>query len=158
MLLILSDDHAGWCMGCAGNPVVKTPNMDHLAREGVFFSEAVTTCPACCAFASLFHQVADGVQQRPPVEGFGKHTSHPVLPPQGFRALGVETGVGSHREEDDTRKLHTDEPGEVRSGHGWYVEVEDHEIDFRGASKKIKSCFAVGHGQDPLPGATQKPT
>ena len=29
------------------NPLVKTPNLDHLAREGILFSEAVCNCPMC---------------------------------------------------------------------------------------------------------------
>lgn len=34
-------------MGCAGNPVVKTPNLDRLAREGVRFTNAVCATPYC---------------------------------------------------------------------------------------------------------------
>ena len=34
-------------MGCYGNTVCKTPNLDRLAREGVRFSNAYTTCCLC---------------------------------------------------------------------------------------------------------------
>ncbi len=35
ILFILSDDQGAWAMGCAGNPDVRTPNLDSLAREGL---------------------------------------------------------------------------------------------------------------------------
>ncbi len=34
-------------MGCAGNPVIRTPHIDRLASEGTLFSQAVTPCPIC---------------------------------------------------------------------------------------------------------------
>jgi arylsulfatase A-like enzyme len=43
ILLILSDQHHAGVMGCAGHRVVKTPNLDRLAREGSLFSRAY--CP-----------------------------------------------------------------------------------------------------------------
>lgn len=54
LLFILSDQHNPEVMGCAGHPVVKTPNMDRLAREGIRFTNAYTPCPICVpARASL---------------------------------------------------------------------------------------------------------
>jgi len=32
-------------MGCAGNPVIRTPNLDRIAREGVRFSRAYVNNP-----------------------------------------------------------------------------------------------------------------
>jgi len=41
--------------GCNGNPVCQTPNIDRLAREGVNFTNAYTTCCMCSpARASMF--------------------------------------------------------------------------------------------------------
>jgi|GEM_PF-6796227 len=41
-------------MGCAGNSVVKTPNVDELAVEGVTFTHCSTNSPLCVpARASL---------------------------------------------------------------------------------------------------------
>src|SRR3546814_8241201 len=34
-------------MGCAGHPIVKTPNLDGLARKGTRFSAAYTPSPIC---------------------------------------------------------------------------------------------------------------
>lgn len=34
-------------LGCYGHPLVKTPNIDRLASEGVLFTNAFVTCPVC---------------------------------------------------------------------------------------------------------------
>lgn len=54
LLFILSDQHARDALGCYGNPVVRTPNLDHLAAQGARFQNAYTPCPICVpARASL---------------------------------------------------------------------------------------------------------
>lgn len=35
ILIILSDDHSAPFLGCYGDPVVKTPNLDRFAGEGM---------------------------------------------------------------------------------------------------------------------------
>ena len=47
ILFIISDQHRADHMGCAGNPVIKTPNLDQLAREGIRFTNAFCTNPMC---------------------------------------------------------------------------------------------------------------
>lgn len=47
-LVILSDDHSFRAIGY-NNPVVKTPNMDRLAREGIIFDRAYIATPICAA-------------------------------------------------------------------------------------------------------------
>lgn len=42
-------------MSCAGNPMVSTPNLDRLAREGVRFTTAVTPLPMCFPARTSFH-------------------------------------------------------------------------------------------------------
>jgi N-sulfoglucosamine sulfohydrolase len=47
IVLYLSDDH-GWDLaGCYGNPVVRTPNIDALARQGMRFTRAFAAAPTC---------------------------------------------------------------------------------------------------------------
>jgi len=49
IVLIYADD-LGWNdAGCYGNPVVKTPNTDRIAEEGVRFTRAYVTSPSCSA-------------------------------------------------------------------------------------------------------------
>ena len=48
ILLILPDQMRGSAMGCMGNPDVRTPNLDRLAREGVLFRRTYANVPVCC--------------------------------------------------------------------------------------------------------------
>ncbi|GHU99750.1 hypothetical protein FACS1894159_04300 [Bacteroidia bacterium] len=45
ILVIMTDQQRWDALGCSGNGVIKTPNIDRLARSGVRFSRAVTPCP-----------------------------------------------------------------------------------------------------------------
>jgi arylsulfatase A-like enzyme len=47
VVLLLSDDHMADALGCAGDPTVKTPNIDRLARSGVRFTRAFSPNPIC---------------------------------------------------------------------------------------------------------------
>jgi len=47
ILFILSDQHRRDYSGCYGHPVVRTPNIDRLASQGVRFLNAVTPAPLC---------------------------------------------------------------------------------------------------------------
>jgi choline-sulfatase len=54
ILFILSDDQGAWALGCAGNPEIRTPNLDRLAHRGVRFDNFFCTSPVCSpARASL---------------------------------------------------------------------------------------------------------
>lgn len=46
-LFIFSDQHTRNLLGCHGNPLVQTPNLDRLAQRGVRFTNAITPCPIC---------------------------------------------------------------------------------------------------------------
>ena len=47
VLFILADQHRRDCLGCYGNPVVRTPNIDGLAARGVRFDHAFTPTAIC---------------------------------------------------------------------------------------------------------------
>ena len=47
VVVLVSDDHTFDALGCAGNGVVKTPNIDRLARDGVRFTRAFSPNPIC---------------------------------------------------------------------------------------------------------------
>ena len=47
LLLIQTDQMHARAMSCAGNPNVRTPNLDRLAEEGVLFTDANCNSPIC---------------------------------------------------------------------------------------------------------------
>ncbi len=47
VLLILADEFRADCLGAAGHPLVKTPNLDALAREGALFSKCFVQAAPC---------------------------------------------------------------------------------------------------------------
>ncbi len=53
IILFVSDDHGMDALGCYGNPVIQTPNMDKLAEEGVRFTQAYCTSASCAASRSV---------------------------------------------------------------------------------------------------------
>jgi arylsulfatase A-like enzyme len=55
IIFLLTDDHRADAMGCAGNPIIQTPNMDALAATGVRFTNAFVTTSICASSrASIF--------------------------------------------------------------------------------------------------------
>ncbi|MFX0027345.1 MAG: sulfatase [Candidatus Hermodarchaeota archaeon] len=47
VLFIITDQQRADMLSCSGNEVIKTPNLDRLAKESVRFSNAFCTCPMC---------------------------------------------------------------------------------------------------------------
>ncbi|MGQ1783746.1 sulfatase family protein [Saccharicrinis sp. GN24d3] len=53
VILVVSDDHGKDALGCYGNPIIQTPNLDKLASEGVLFNNAYCTSASCAASRSV---------------------------------------------------------------------------------------------------------
>ena len=105
-LFILTDDQRFDTMGCAGNPIIKTPNVDRLAREGVRFERSYVTTPICAAsratiFTGTFERTHGYTFTKPPLARAFTSISYPVVLRQaGYRTglvgkfgVAVETGV-----------------------------------------------------------------
>jgi arylsulfatase len=55
VVFIMTDQHRFDVLGCMGNKVVKTPNLDKLASKSTVFDAAYTPCPVCApARAAVF--------------------------------------------------------------------------------------------------------
>jgi arylsulfatase A-like enzyme len=50
ILYVFSDQQRYGTMGCTGNPVIETPHLDRLAREGVSYDRAFSACPICSPY------------------------------------------------------------------------------------------------------------
>ncbi|HNT37056.1 MAG TPA: sulfatase-like hydrolase/transferase, partial [bacterium] len=46
-VILMTDDQRWDAMSCAGNKILRTPNMDRLAKEGVRFENAFVTNSLC---------------------------------------------------------------------------------------------------------------
>ncbi|HEX6143155.1 MAG TPA: sulfatase-like hydrolase/transferase [Geminicoccaceae bacterium] len=47
VLLVMVDQWPGRLLGIAGHPVIQTPTLDAIARNGVYFPRAYSECPIC---------------------------------------------------------------------------------------------------------------
>jgi arylsulfatase A-like enzyme len=105
-LFLLTDDHRWDMLGCAGNPIIRTPNMDALARDGVRFANAFVTTSICAASrASVFTGLHERTHQftfgTPPLREDLVDQSYPrLLKDAGYRTgfvgkfgVGVEKGA-----------------------------------------------------------------
>ncbi len=65
VLWLMSDQHNANCMGIAGHPDVRTPNLDSIARRGTLFSRAYCNSPICgpsrCSFLTGQYVKTHGV-------------------------------------------------------------------------------------------------
>jgi arylsulfatase A-like enzyme len=94
LLLLMSDQHRGDWMGCAGNAVLRTPNLDSLAASGVRFENAFSSTPTCTpARAALLTGMSPW---RHGMLGYGRVAEkYPVEMPALLRAAGYFTlGIG----------------------------------------------------------------
>ena len=61
IVLFFADDQRNHTLGCAGHPIVETPNIDRLASEGVRFQNAFVTTSTCwvsraCLFTGCYER------------------------------------------------------------------------------------------------------
>src|SRR5213082_226174 len=79
VLLIMPDQMRGDCLSARAHPVVRTPNLDRLARDGALFRSAYSTCPSC--IPARYSLLTGLYPQTSGVVGFkGKPISQPTLP------------------------------------------------------------------------------
>lgn len=93
IIFILTDD-LGWAdLGCYGNPYIKTPNIDSLARLGIRCTQAYTTSPICSPSraAILTGQHPARLKLTNFLEGIKMDSSSPLLPADFIKELPAET-------------------------------------------------------------------
>ncbi len=54
LLFIMSDEHSKRVLGCNGNSLIRTPNLDRLAASGVHFTDAYCNSPICVPSRASF--------------------------------------------------------------------------------------------------------
>ena len=93
VLFILTDDQRFDALGCAGNPIIRTPNVDRLAGEGIRFERAFVTTPICAAsrasiLTGTYERTHTYTFTKPPLARAFTDISFPVR----FRQAGYRTG------------------------------------------------------------------
>jgi len=128
VLVIMSDQHHAGIMGCAGDPVARTPNLDALAARGIRFSNTYCQGPVCGPSRMSF------VTSRQPFEidcwDNGSQLSSDVATfAHAFGAAGYETVlsgrmhfVGHDQYHGFQRRVFSDVAGTVHLAGGWKLE------------------------------------
>src|SRR4051794_31880867 len=47
VVFVLTDNQGAWTLGCYGNPDIRTPNIDRLARQGTLFGRCFSSNAVC---------------------------------------------------------------------------------------------------------------
>jgi arylsulfatase A-like enzyme len=108
-LFVLTDDQRFDALGCAGNPIIRTPNVDRLAGEGIRFDRAFVTTPICAAsrasiLTGTYERTHTYTFTKPPLARAFTDISFPVrLRQAGYRMgfvgkFGVAVEKGVHAE------------------------------------------------------------
>ncbi len=169
IIFLLTDDQRWDTLGCMGNPIINTPNMDDMAKNGVLFKNAFVTTSICASSrASIF---AGQWTRRHKINNFGTHFSEAALAqtyPMLLREAGYRLGFIGKYGVGPKRDLPVDEydywrgfPGQGRYEHkdkdGNYKHLTqimgEQSIEFlRGCSKDKLFCLSVSfkapHVQD----------
>jgi len=135
VLFILTDDQRWDAIGLAGNKVLKTPNMDRLGKEGVYFPNTFCTTSLCspsrASILSGLYAHAHGV-----VNNFTEYPVGMKSFPMVLQSAGYDTAyIGKwHMGENN------DEP---RPGFNWFVTHKgqgkyfDTEFNMNGQGRKV---------------------
>src|SRR5690606_22382037 len=101
LIFFLSDDQRAEFLGCAGHPILKTPNIDQLAAQGTRFENAFVTTAICAAsratlLTGLWERSHKYTFGTPPIADEITLQSYPaVLKTSGYRTGFVgKFGVG----------------------------------------------------------------
>jgi arylsulfatase A-like enzyme len=93
IILIVTDDQRHDALGCTGNSIIHTPEMDDLAASGIRFEHAFVTTPICAAsrasiLTSLYERAHGYTFTKPPLSSTLMKSSYPAF----LRQSGYHTG------------------------------------------------------------------
>ncbi|HXI01507.1 MAG TPA: sulfatase [Sphingobacteriaceae bacterium] len=94
IILIVADDHGTDAIGCYGNPVIKTPNLDRLAAEGTRFTNAFCTTASCSPSRSV---ILSGMQSHTNGMYGLEHSIHHFKSFDNLRSLPVVLAENGYR-------------------------------------------------------------
>lgn len=94
VLLLFTDMQRADTVHALGNPVIKTPNLDRLATEGMAFTNAFSPCPVCvparyCMHYGVYATKADGLTTNGRMPDDNGQSIQHLLTNVGYRTHGV---------------------------------------------------------------------
>jgi arylsulfatase A-like enzyme len=108
LLFVMADDQRWNTLGCMGNPIIQTPTVDRLARNGTVFENAFVTTSICCVSrASVFtglYERCHGIHDfATPIQAEDRpNTYYNLLREAGYRTGFIgKYGVGNQMPEQD---------------------------------------------------------
>ncbi len=138
ILYLMTDQHRGDCLGCAGNDIIRTPNLDAVAADGALFPHAYSSTPSCTPARSA---ILTGLSPwHHGMLGYGRVAGqYPFELPQALRDAGYHLfGIG---------KMHWYPQKRLRGYHGLLVDesgrketpgfVSDYRLWFRGRAPDL---------------------
>ncbi len=81
IIFILTDDQRWDALGYSGNTIIRTPEMDKLAKEGTWFKNAFVSTPICAASRA---SIMTGLYERKHLYMFQTVTTGRCGIPEGF--------------------------------------------------------------------------
>ncbi len=156
IIFILTDDQRWDALGYAGNAIIKTPHMDDLARNGLYFNNAFASTPICAAsraslLTGLYERTHNYTFGRPNLKNEYLFDSYPyLLRKDGYRTgfvgkFGVKVNEGMLDTLFDWHRL-TYLPywKESNGKRKHLVDVNgDHAIDFIKSNKNQPFCLSL---------------
>ena len=148
LVIFMSDEHTRSVTGCYGHEIIRTPNIDRLAREGARFDAAYTPCPICVpargAFATgmYVHQMGYWCNATP-FDG-SDPSWHGILRERGHRTVSI--GKLHFRSEEDDNGFSDEQIGmHIIDGTGDLMGlVRDDAMPKRGGSWKMAGMAGPG--------------
>jgi choline-sulfatase len=151
LIIIMSDEHNPKIMGCAGHSIVRTPNLDRLARSGTMFTSAYTTCPVCVPARAAFavgkyvHQI--GYWDNADAYDGAIPSWHHRLRDRGHRVVSIGKLHFRGHEGDDYGFSEMQIPMQIVEGKGDLMGLVRRDLPERGFSWKIAKL--AGPGETP---------
>ena len=126
IVFLLTDDQRWDMVGCMGNPIIQTPNMDRLAEEGVLFTRHHVTTSLCApsrasTFTGLYARCHGIHEFRTSLSDDQFAASYPEL----LRQAGYRTGFIGKYGVGRTLPTERFEYFEGFSGQGRYLDKDD---------------------------------
>lgn len=111
IIFLLTDDHRWDALGAMGNPILQTPHLDQLAKEGLMFKNAYVTTSICCVSRASFltgqyesrHKINDF---NTPLSPEAVQNTYPILLKEAGYQIGFVGKYGVGAPKDQPKELY----------------------------------------------------